>query len=68
MCVTVFKKRQSEFSHKHTGKQRNQRIVTASVAANEISVGAAAVTMTVLAKPGGIFALKEAQKGTNGFS
>lgn len=43
----------------HAGKKSNQRIETALAAAKEISVGAAAATMTVLA---------ELKKGTNGIS
>lgn len=58
---------ETEKTHTYTGKKWNQKISTALAAAKEISVGAAAVTTTVLAKLDGSFTWNEAQKGTHGF-
>lgn len=58
---------ETEKTHTYTGKKWNQKIATALAAAEEISVGAAAVTTAVLAKLDGSFTWNEAQKGTDGF-
>lgn len=69
MLVTVLRKSSSLHSVpvcKETEKKLNQKIVTALAAAEEISVGAAAVT-TAVSELDGNFTLREEKKGTKAF-